>query len=288
MFNNSIVTDAGVALQESWIEGTVLTFAGAAAGAGFVPFSRMRYQTALADQRQTVAITNAERVTGGIKLTLSLTSNGVSEGYQAQQIGIYAKIGTGDPVLFALFQDATGMPVPSQSEMPDFSFTMYATIYMLNTGVYSVDIDPGALVNQQQLSAALVSQQNTVICLPKANINVFAKHQILCLSPISTVHAGTGGSKCFIGFACADAAAGTEKVSIITSGLIVGSVHVQTGGASVSAGTQLYPHYISAAIGTVLTTSSSGSMATTRAIYLAENIPPDAGDVYTDASVWMF
>ena len=288
MFNHSIITDVGSQLQEAWIEGTVLTFTGAACGVGVVPNDQMGAQTALKDQRQTMSITASEVVEGGIKLTLYVTSSGVSTDFKANQIGVFAKIGTDDPVLFALWQDGDGLPIPSQASMADFSFTMYATLHMSNTGEFTITVNPDELVSQEQLASALKSQQTTVVCLPKAGANAYSKHQILALSPIATVHAGSSGSKCFIGFAYEDAEVGTEKVSVITSGLIVGSVHVQTGGESINAGTRLYPLYISQAIGSVLSTSSTGAMPTERQIYLAEAIPADSGDVYTSASVWMF
>ncbi len=288
MFNNSIITDAGVALEGSWVTGSTLTFTGAAIGAGMVPFSQMRLSTALVDQRSTIDIESAEAVTGGIKLTLSLTSDDVTEDFQAQEIGIFAKVDDGNPVLLALFQDAGGMPVPSFSSMPDFTFSMSILLRMDNTGDFTVFLDPDFLVTHKQLSQAFKSQPTQIISVPKNPSRYFAAHEMIGLSPAGTISGIAGGALCFIGFADAATPEGSASVPVIVSGRVDGLVKIKTDEASMSAGTRLYPVYGGITDGAFFSSSPSGSKDTNRVIYLAEDIPAESGPFYVAGSVWIF
>lgn len=153
MWDQAVVTNAGKALLQQWAGGGTLTIDGAKAGAGAVPQLNLINQTAVTQEKQTLSIISARQVEGGTQFHVQITAP--DAGYTAKQIGIYGRLGSGDSTLIALYQDESGITVPSKAEMPDFVYAFYATIQVGNTGTLSVTLDTSALVTQAMLTAAV-------------------------------------------------------------------------------------------------------------------------------------
>lgn len=153
MWDQAVVTNAGKALLQQWAGGGTLTIDGAKAGAGAVSQLNLINQTAVTQEKQTLSIISAKQVEGGTQFHVQITAP--DAGYTAKQIGIYGHLGSGDSTLIALYQDESGITVPSKAEMPDFVYAFYATIQGSNTGTLSVTLDASALVTQATLTAAV-------------------------------------------------------------------------------------------------------------------------------------
>ena len=153
MWDQAVVTNAGKALLQQWAGGGTLTIDGAKAGAGAVPQLNLINQTAVTQEKQTLSIISAKQVEGGTQFHVQITAP--DAGYTAKQIGIYGRLDGGDSTLIALYQDESGITVPSKAEMPDFVYAFYATIQVGNTGTLSVTLDTSALVTQAMLTAAV-------------------------------------------------------------------------------------------------------------------------------------
>lgn len=153
MWDQAVVTNAGKALLQQWAGGGTLTIDGAKAGAGAVSQLNLINQTAVTQEKQTLSIISARQVEGGTQFHVQITAP--DAGYTAKQIGIYGHLGSGDSTLIALYQDESGITVPSKAEMPDFVYAFYATIQVSNTGTLSVTLDSSALVTQATLNAAV-------------------------------------------------------------------------------------------------------------------------------------
>ena len=153
MWDQAVVTNAGKALLQQWAGGGTLTIDGAKAGAGAVSQLNLINQTAVTQEKQTLSIISAKQVEGGTQFHVQITAP--DAGYTAKQIGIYGHLGSGDSTLIALYQDESGITVPSKAEMPDFVYAFYATIQVGNTGTLSVTLDTSALVTQATLTAAV-------------------------------------------------------------------------------------------------------------------------------------
>lgn len=153
MWDQAVVTNAGKALLQQWAGGGTLTIDGAKAGAGAVSQLNLINQTAVTQEKQTLSIISAKQVEGGTQFHVQITAP--DAGYTAKQIGIYGHLGSGDSTLIALYQDESGITVPSKAEMPDFVYAFYATIQGSNTGTLSVTLDTSALVTQATLIAAV-------------------------------------------------------------------------------------------------------------------------------------
>ena len=153
MWDQAVVTNAGKALLQQWAGGGTLTIDGARSGAGAVSQLNLINQTAVTQEKQTLSIISAKQVEGGTQFHVQITAP--DAGYTAKQIGIYGHLDGGDSTLIALYQDESGITVPSKAEMPDFVYAFYATIQVGNTGTLSVTLDTSALVTQATLNAAV-------------------------------------------------------------------------------------------------------------------------------------
>lgn len=153
MWSDAVITNEGKELLAQWLNGGAFNLDSAATGQGTVSPSLLMGQTALVSKKQGMSIIKMEKVEGGIRVQLQLTSEGVTTGYVINQIGIWASLANGSSKLVAIYQDNTGITVPTHTEMPDFVFTFYATLQMDNEGDITVNIDTSAVATQADLNA---------------------------------------------------------------------------------------------------------------------------------------
>lgn len=150
-----VVTNKGAELLAAWAEGTTLNIYSAAAGTGTVAEAAMIAQTALAGQKQAASIVSHSKADGATGLKIQLQITAPSTGYTLNQFGIWAKVGSGEGKLLALFQNSEGIDVPSASDSPDFVYTFYGLIMISNTGSISVTVDASAVVTTATMQAAI-------------------------------------------------------------------------------------------------------------------------------------
>lgn len=152
-----VVTNKGAELLVAWAEGTTLNIYAAAAGTGTVAEAAMIAQTALAGQKQAASIVSHSKADGATGLKIQLQITAPSTGYTLNQFGIWAKVGSGEGKLLALFQNSEGIDVPSASDSPDFVYTFYGLIMISNTGSISVTVDASAVVTTATMQAAIAA-----------------------------------------------------------------------------------------------------------------------------------
>ncbi len=152
-----VVTNKGAELLAAWAEGTTLNIYSAAAGTGTVAEAAMIAQTALAGQKQAASIVSHSKADGATGLKIQLQITAPSTGYALNQFGIWAKVGSGEGKLLALFQNSEGIDVPSASDSPDFVYTFYGLIMISNTGSISVTVDASAVVTAATMQAAIAA-----------------------------------------------------------------------------------------------------------------------------------
>lgn len=144
-------TNGGNALFAEWAQGGhTLTITGAKVGSGYVPDINMRSATDLQAEEDDAAIVNAEALTNGTKFRIRVTP-AATTGYVAHEIGIWAKVDNGTPVMVSLNQDSdTGIPVPTAAESPQFVFDLYCVLAISNDGTLTVTISTSVYVSNGQ------------------------------------------------------------------------------------------------------------------------------------------
>ena len=150
-WDNAVVTNAGLGLIAQYMSGQQLWLDYASGGTGTVNPASLMARTALSNQKQIFPIVGVREVENGKKLNIQIINIGLAAGYQMQQVGIWAHINTGPPVLFAILQDAAGIPVPSETDLPEFSMNFYAVIDVSNQGTWNLVVDPSSLVTMQTM-----------------------------------------------------------------------------------------------------------------------------------------
>ena len=154
-WDSAVITNAGAELLKRFYAGEKLLLDYATGGTGTVAAEALLAQTALKDQRQQFSIVQVTEVTGGQKLNISVENQSLTTGYTMQQLGIWAHAGDGAPVLLGLLQDATGIQIPSNTEIVNFTLNFYAVLAISGDAEIEITMDPTALVSENRLAEAL-------------------------------------------------------------------------------------------------------------------------------------
>lgn len=120
---NRAITKKGLALQAKLIAGTKLTITRAVAGTGYVSPDELQAQTAVIGEKQTLTFRELSYPEEGkCALPCRLNNVGITEGYTAMQIGIYATDPDEGEILYAITQaeSGKGTEVPSETESPGY------------------------------------------------------------------------------------------------------------------------------------------------------------------------
>ena len=152
---NAVLTNKGRALMAKLTQGNTLNITKAYTGAGFVDPELLDQQLAVANKKQTLAFHPASYPESGkCAITVALSNEGLSTGYTAKQVGIYAMDPRDGEILLLIAQAAdaeSGTIVPSETEIPGFSsdWTFYLQ-YGQADGV-NVTVDPAGAVSRQEM-----------------------------------------------------------------------------------------------------------------------------------------
>jgi len=142
LWNNAVVTNAGMLLLQQVLEGKQLYLDYSVGGIGTVPQSELKEQTALVNPRQQYPIVQVKNVHNGKQIGSLITNLEVTHSYQMTQFGIWAHIESNPPVMMAILQDDAGLYIPSYADIAEFHFVFYAIIDFSNEGTWEFVIDP--------------------------------------------------------------------------------------------------------------------------------------------------
>lgn len=153
-----IVTDAGEALRSKLMAGNTLAIVEAVAGAGYVDPSVLHEQIAVSAPMQTLnldAVSYPEE--GKCAVLCTLTNDGLTTGYIANQIGLYAMDPDAGKILFCILQseDGDGEKIPSVAEMDSYSADWTLTFKYGQADIVDVTVDPANTVTYKGLALYL-------------------------------------------------------------------------------------------------------------------------------------
>lgn len=176
-WSNTVLTDKGLSLMAKLTQGNTLNITKAMTGAGFVTPGLLSKQTEVADPKQTLrfkSVTYPEA--GKCAIPVALKNEGLTTGYEATQVGLFAEDPDEGEILFLISQataEGSGTTIPSETEMPGYAaeWTFYLA-YGQATGV-SVTVDPANAVTRQEMEEHV----DTTFKEMKSDINM-AGHKI--------------------------------------------------------------------------------------------------------------
>lgn len=154
MWGNSVITNSGKELIKKCLNGKLLTITRAAVGMGTASNALLLEQTELKSQKKMAQIIEKKEIASGVKIRVQVTSLNTPQSYTINQIGIWGAVG-GTEALIAIYQDKSGVVVPSTTESGDFVFNFWATIQISGQGNIEVNVDTSALVSRTSLDDEL-------------------------------------------------------------------------------------------------------------------------------------
>lgn len=154
MWENSVITNPGKELIKKCLNGKVLTITRAAVGMGTASNALLMEQTELKSQKKMAQIIEKKEIASGVKIRAQVTSLDTPQSYTINQIGIWGAV-EGTEALIAIYQDESGVVVPSTTESGDFVFNFWATIQISGQGNIEVNVDTSALVSRTSLDYEL-------------------------------------------------------------------------------------------------------------------------------------
>lgn len=156
-WSNAALTHAGIELLNSTISGATIEITSVKAGSGSVPIVDLRDQTALQNVKQTLQISKFQTMDGVTTISALLSSIGLTESYELQQIGIYANNTNDEEILYAIAQADEATEIPTQEEIPLYSIYFNFHLAMANDVSLSCNVDPAGLVTLAELNEALAT-----------------------------------------------------------------------------------------------------------------------------------
>ncbi len=150
---NAKITNKGLALLAKVTDGTVLSLLRAVAGSGYVDPDSLQNQTEVTDVKQELSFsTQSYPEERKCAVPIRLVNTGLTTGYNARQIGLYAFDPDDGEILFMIAQcsDPEGTEVKPEIEMPGFSASWEFFIEYGCADVVTVAVDPSNTVTVKE------------------------------------------------------------------------------------------------------------------------------------------
>lgn len=155
-WTNAVLTDKGRALLAKLTQGNTLDITRAVTGAGLVTPGYLSTQTEVTSPKQTLTLRPVSYPeVGKCEFPVYLTNAGLTKGYKATQIGVFASDPDEGEILFFIVQatDAeSGTNIPSETEMPSYhaEWTFYFQYGQADS--VNVTIDPAYAVSREEMT----------------------------------------------------------------------------------------------------------------------------------------
>lgn len=210
MWENTVITNAGIELLKNALSGGTITVTAIKSGAGKVDVSALKSQTAVSSIKQSGTVQGVTKTNETIKIGVLFSNAGLSAGYSMTQLGIYAKGSTGSEVLFAISQSTTGKEVPAESAMPSWSLVHNFYIKLNNDVKMTATVDPEGYVTFETMQTALnthTGNKSNPHSVTKSQVglgnvpNVATNDQTPTYSDATTLVTLSSGEKISIAFA---------------------------------------------------------------------------------------
>lgn len=160
IWENTVLTDKGKALQAKLLSGQTLKIKRVTTGARKVPVVDLRQQIDVTEGGYDITLQPAR--TDGEKMIIPvlLENKGLKESYELWQVGFYADDPDEGEILFCLAQAVQAKNIPSEEESPGFSITWDFYFDISNTVPFEVVLNSAGLVNIEAYQAHTEAIQN--------------------------------------------------------------------------------------------------------------------------------
>lgn len=147
IWENTVLTEQGRALQAKLLKGQTLKIKRVATGAKKVPVVDLRQQTNVTEGGYDIILQPARTDGDNTVIPVLLENKGLNESYELWQVGFYAEDPDEGEILFCLSQASQSKHIPSEKESPGFSITWDFYFNTSDTAPFEVVLDSVGLVN---------------------------------------------------------------------------------------------------------------------------------------------
>lgn len=161
LWENTVLTNQGKALQAKLMKGQTLKIKRVTTGAGKVPVVDLRQQTSVTEGGYDITLQPARTEGDSTILSVLLENRGLEKSYELWQVGFYAEDPDEGEILFCLAQASEAKNIPSEAESPGFSITWDFYFNTSNTVPFEVVLNSAGLVNIEAYQAHTEAIQKT-------------------------------------------------------------------------------------------------------------------------------
>ena len=165
-FNKAVSTNVGLQLIASALANNKqIQFTKVSTSSNIYPSEQIPNLTSLANVKQTSEISNTEiRNDTQINLQAIVQNESITEGYEVNSIGIYAKeTGTTNEILYAVAsvsESGKGAYIPAYNNITVAGIELNINIAVTDKSVVSLEISPTAVVTESHLQEELAKKAN--------------------------------------------------------------------------------------------------------------------------------
>lgn len=167
----AVVTEKGDALLAKMTQGRVMEITHAEVGAGKVDASLLKQQTSVSNKKHTATVEPVGYPGEGMcALPVTITNKGVSAGFSAWQIGIFANDPDEGKILFFIAQaEDTATNIPSDALMPSYKTQIIFHVEYGAADSVSVDVNSANTVSQAGMENYVNKEVKGVVDAHTAN-----------------------------------------------------------------------------------------------------------------------
>lgn len=158
IWSNAVLTNQGTVLLAKLTQQNTLTITRASTGSGYVDPTTLQTQTNVTSPKQSLTFqTVTYPETGKCAIPMLLTNDGLSTGYTATQVGVFATDPDDGEILLFIAQatQGDGTVIPSATDMAGFSAEWTFYLQYGQADSVTVTVDPSAAITEAELQQAV-------------------------------------------------------------------------------------------------------------------------------------
>ncbi|WP_290760126.1 hypothetical protein [Anaerostipes sp.] len=153
IWENTVLTDQGKALQAKLLQGQTLKITRVTTGTKKVPVVDLRQQTDITEGGYDITLQPSRTEGEQTILPVLLENTGLKESHDLWQVGFFAEDPDEEEILFCISQASQAKHIPSEAESPGYSVTWDFCFSTSNTVPFEVVLNSNGLVNIEAYQA---------------------------------------------------------------------------------------------------------------------------------------
>lgn len=147
IWENTVLTDQGKALQAKLLQGQTLKISRVTTGSKKVPIVDLRQQADVTEGGYDITLQPSRTEGEKTVLPVLLENTGLKESYDLWQVGFFAEDPDEGEILFCISQASQAKHIPSEAESPGYSVTWDFYFNTSNSVPFEVVLNSSGLVN---------------------------------------------------------------------------------------------------------------------------------------------